>query len=189
MRRAEKSLTPRCSVLVLDSTLSVQSSWSCPKLWSALWHCGINALHYDCRRFIWLASIVQDFKGTTTSNFNVTYGLQKGHQSPSLIMPSSTETQSGTELANGPHLLSQDAETDAMLKTAESNHAKPLWLQMSRLNPPKPNPRCTPYVWEYERIRPSLLKAGELIAEEQAERRVLMLVNPSRGQTPPPMIH
>ena len=74
-----------------------------------------------------------------------------------------------------------ELQTSTMLKEAEVNHTKPLWLQMSRLNPAAPNPRCTPYVWEYEKLRPSLLKAGELVTEHQAERRVLMLVNPSRG--------
>ncbi|KAF2496524.1 RmlC-like cupin [Lophium mytilinum] len=70
--------------------------------------------------------------------------------------------------------------TKNLLKAAEDYHTKPLWAQMARLNPPLPNPKCHPHVWEYEKIRPSLLQAGELITEKQAERRVLMLVNPSR---------
>lgn len=74
----------------------------------------------------------------------------------------------------------QDA-TDVMLERAETAHTKPLWLQMARLNPPLPNPKCTPYLWRYSDIRPTLLEAGELVPEHQAERRVLMLVNPSRG--------
>lgn len=76
-----------------------------------------------------------------------------------------------------------DAKTQQLLRQAEDLHTKPLWAQMSRLNPPLPNPKCTPHVWEYAKIRPSLLQAGELITEKQAERRVLMLVNPSRGTT------
>ncbi|KUI64265.1 Gentisate 1,2-dioxygenase [Cytospora mali] len=70
--------------------------------------------------------------------------------------------------------------TKALLDRAEEAHTKPLWLQMARLNPPLPNPQCTPYLWKYSDIRPSLLQAGELVPEHQAERRVLMLVNPSR---------
>ena len=34
---------------------------------------------------------------------------------------------------------------------------------------------------DYDKIRPYLVRAGELITEKQAERRVLMLVNPSKG--------
>lgn len=71
--------------------------------------------------------------------------------------------------------------TEAMLQKAEHAHTKPLWLEMERLNPPLPDPRCTPYLWRYADIRPSLLEAGELVPEHQAQRRVLMLVNPSRG--------
>lgn len=83
-----------------------------------------------------------------------------------------TETTSTTK--------QQDA-TEVMLQRAEKAHTKPLWLQMARLNPPLPNPKCTPFLWKYTDIRPSLIEAGELVPEHQAERRVLMLVNPSRG--------
>ena len=68
-----------------------------------------------------------------------------------------------------------------LIKYSEILHAKPLWKQMTRLNPPQPNPTCVPHLWSYAKIRPSLLRAGTLISEKQAERRVLMLVNPARG--------
>ncbi|CAG9988600.1 unnamed protein product [Clonostachys byssicola] len=51
---------------------------------------------------------------------------------------------------------------------------------MAKLNPPAPNPTAIPHVWKYEEIKPYLLRAGELITEKQAERRVLMLINPAR---------
>ena len=78
------------------------------------------------------------------------------------------------------HASSQDAGQE-LLDNLDSQHTKPLWAQMSRLNPPLPNPRAIPHVWRYDEIRPHLLRAGELITEKQAERRVLMLVNPARG--------
>ena len=68
-----------------------------------------------------------------------------------------------------------------VIEFAETVNTKPLWKQMKRLNPPLPNPTCVPHIWRYDEIRPSLLGAGELVPEEQAERRVLMLVNPARG--------
>ena len=52
-----------------------------------------------------------------------------------------------------------DTAATQLLKKAEDLHTKPLWTQMTRLNPPLPNPKCKPHVWEYEKIRPSLLKA------------------------------
>lgn len=68
--------------------------------------------------------------------------------------------------------------------SAHNTNTLPLWAQMTKLNPPEPNPRCTPYIWRYKDIRPYLLRAGELITEKQAERRVLMLVNPARNEAP-----
>ena len=88
---------------------------------------------------------------------------------------------SASTLAAASLQLDREKETEKLLKTADGLHTKPLWAQMARLNPPLPNPKCTPHVWEYNKIRPSLVRAGELIKEKQAERRVLMLVNPSRG--------
>lgn len=78
----------------------------------------------------------------------------------------------------------KEAATRALLERAAGAHTKPLWLQMARLNPPLPNPQCTPHLWRYPDVRPSLLEAGELVPEHQAERRVLMLVNPARGDAP-----
>lgn len=68
-----------------------------------------------------------------------------------------------------------------LVENALKVHTKPLWTQMARLNPPEPNPKCVPFIWRYDEVRPSLLRAGEIITEKQAERRVLMLVNPARG--------
>jgi gentisate 1,2-dioxygenase len=60
-------------------------------------------------------------------------------------------------------------------------NAVPLWPQMVKYNPPAPNPKCVPHIWRYDQVRPYLMRAGELVKEEDAERRVLMLVNPERG--------
>jgi gentisate 1,2-dioxygenase len=43
------------------------------------------------------------------------------------------------------------------------------------------DPKAIPYLWSYGKVRPKLLQAAELILSEQAERRVLMLTNPSLG--------
>lgn len=79
-----------------------------------------------------------------------------------------------------------DAENQSAVKqlvnTARKLHAMPLWEQMAKLNPPAPNPTAVPHIWRYKDIRPSLGLAGELVTEDQAERRVLMLINPARGK-------
>ncbi|KAK7226776.1 hypothetical protein V2G26_014779 [Clonostachys chloroleuca] len=46
--------------------------------------------------------------------------------------------------------------------------------------PPAPNPTAVPHIWRYKDIRPSLGQTGKLVTEDQAERRVLMLINPAR---------
>ena len=69
---------------------------------------------------------------------------------------------------------------EKLIKDLEMTNTLPLWAQMAKLNPPLPNPRCVPHIWRYESIRPNLIRSGQLISERQAERRVLMLVQPSR---------
>ena len=45
--------------------------------------------------------------------------------------------------------------------------------------PPHPNPQAQEAQWRYSEVRPTLLEAGDIVGAEEAERRVLMLVNPS----------
>jgi gentisate 1,2-dioxygenase len=92
------------------------------------------------------------------------------------------ESVTQTEVASIP-MSTRDGETQHLLSNLEELHTKPLWTQMSKLNPPLPNPKTIPHIWKYDQIRPHLLKAGKLITEKQAERRVLMLINPARGMS------
>lgn len=105
--------------------------------------------------------------------------------------PPQQPTQNGT--TNGDNHHNDNEQT---LKTPDSadrliaelsthkTNTLPLWSQMTRLNPPQPTPQCTPHLWSYSQIRPYLLRAGTLITEKQAERRVLMLINPARNEAP-----
>ena len=100
-----------------------------------------------------------------------------------LRMATETETVSKVEASKNGQASDQGIDTSDVLALAlEKLETKPLWTQMTKLNPPLPNPSCVAHVWRYDQIRPSLLKAGELVHESQAERRVLMLVNPARGR-------
>lgn len=90
-----------------------------------------------------------------------------------------TQTATITE-TNAPARTSAQ-QNEELVENALKVHTKPLWTQMAKLNPPAPNPTCIPHIWRYDEVRPSLLRAGEIVPEEQAERRVLMLVNPARG--------
>ena len=60
----------------------------------------------------------------------------------------------------------------------------PLWPQMRNALPHNaPQPLTKSHLWAYADVRPLLLRAGELTPVEKAERRVLFLRDPGRGQT------
>ncbi|KAG6363025.1 hypothetical protein INS49_008120 [Diaporthe citri] len=85
-----------------------------------------------------------------------------------------------TTFPKNPTSRLDDTTLEQLLEALKGLDVSPLWAQMQRLNPPAPNPTTVPFVWDFEKVRPYLVKAGELVAEDQAERRVLMLVNPAR---------
>lgn len=57
---------------------------------------------------------------------------------------------------------------------------KPLWERVMRL---KPGTAAQAAIWRWKDTRPLLMRACELITAKQAERRVLMLENPSLAGT------
>ena len=69
-------------------------------------------------------------------------------------------------------------DIEAYYDSLPGKHVKPLWLELAKFVPPSPNPSASVAIWRYDALRPALLKAGEIISAEEADRRVLMLVNP-----------
>ncbi|KAL6244889.1 hypothetical protein RBB50_008417 [Rhinocladiella similis] len=59
----------------------------------------------------------------------------------------------------------------------DSLHVSRLWTMMHKMVPPRPNPRARSTRWSYAQMRPELMKAAETVTAEEAERRVLILVN------------
>jgi gentisate 1,2-dioxygenase len=57
-------------------------------------------------------------------------------------------------------------------------HLFPLWEVLHALVTPAPASPVQPHLWHYDTARDHLLRAGDLITAEQAERRVLILENP-----------
>jgi gentisate 1,2-dioxygenase len=55
----------------------------------------------------------------------------------------------------------------------------PLWEVLAALVTPTPRTPAVPASWSFDRIRPMLMEAGELITAAEAERRVLILENPA----------
>jgi len=55
----------------------------------------------------------------------------------------------------------------------------PLWEVMASLLPSEPSSKAVPFHWRYDEIRPLLIESGSLLTAAEAERRVLVLENPS----------
>jgi gentisate 1,2-dioxygenase len=55
----------------------------------------------------------------------------------------------------------------------------PLWEVLAALVTATPHTQAIPAAWSFDRIRPMLMEAGELISAAEAERRVLILENPA----------
>ena len=75
----------------------------------------------------------------------------------------------------------EDLPVDYREALAQQNLV-PLWPSLRAVLPPGvPTRRTQPTCWNYQQLRPLLLKAGELTPMEKAERRVLVLANPGHG--------
>jgi len=100
-------------------------------------------------------------------------------------MPSAVAAANGVPASEHAKQAKEIQTADQLIEAIKATHTAPLWAQMAQLNPPAPNPQTVPHVWPYDTVRPYLLRAGDLITEKQAERRVLMLTNPARRTSTP----
>src|SRR3989337_2890 len=60
----------------------------------------------------------------------------------------------------------------------------PLWRYYGNLFAAEPRSRAVPHLWRYPDLRPYLLHFADELSLEEAERRVLMLVNPGLPDPP-----
>lgn len=83
---------------------------------------------------------------------------------------------------NAPHPMATERQT--LYQDMDPLHLTPLWEVLHALVPPQPATPCVPALWQYDRVRPLLMRAGQAITAEEAVRRVLILENPAlRGQS------
>jgi gentisate 1,2-dioxygenase len=60
----------------------------------------------------------------------------------------------------------------------------PLWEVIRNIMPKEPVPTPVSHIWRWSDVRPLVIESGSLLSAEEAERRVLVLENPSlTGQT------
>jgi gentisate 1,2-dioxygenase len=72
----------------------------------------------------------------------------------------------------------------ALYQRLLAKNTAPLWEVLGEIVTPQPKPGCVPALWRYDEVRALLMDAGALISAQEAERRVLVLENPSlRGQS------
>ncbi len=76
--------------------------------------------------------------------------------------------------------MRNDAESrlHALYDEMRPHSLHPLWEVLAQLVTPAPQSAALPAKWEYQLARDYLLRAGDLITAEAAERRVLILENP-----------
>jgi gentisate 1,2-dioxygenase len=72
----------------------------------------------------------------------------------------------------------QKGQLEALYAEMEPKYLTPLWESLAQLVRPQPQSPAQVHRWSYDAIRTYLMRAGDLISAEQAERRVLILENP-----------
>ena len=78
----------------------------------------------------------------------------------------------------------QRQQLEALYDEMDPKALTPLWEVLHALVKPEPKPEAIAHGWSYDEARDYLMRAGDLISAEQAERRVLILENPGiRGQS------
>src|SRR6185503_18867879 len=73
-------------------------------------------------------------------------------------------------------VLKDDPARAAFSREISRLNLMPLWERTVGLKPGTP---CVPAMWRYADLKPYLLRAAQLITKREAERRVLVLENPS----------
>lgn len=81
--------------------------------------------------------------------------------------------------ANATHAANtQQAQLQSLYAEMRPHGLHPLWEVLHALVTPTPRSPAQAHLWPYAPARDLLLRAGDLISAEQAERRVLILENP-----------
>lgn len=70
------------------------------------------------------------------------------------------------------------AQREAFYRDLPQYSLRPLWEVLAQALTPEPQVKSVPHIWRWRDVRPRMLRAGELVTAAEAERRVLMLVNP-----------
>lgn len=79
------------------------------------------------------------------------------------------------------HAIPNDlrAQREAFYRDLNENHSEALWNALGSIAQKEPRVASVPHLWRWSEMRPKMLRAGDLVTAQEAERRVLMLINPA----------
>ncbi len=73
----------------------------------------------------------------------------------------------------------KSAALQSFYDSLDGTESFPLWLELRNLFSREPAVQAVPHLWHYDAIRNKLLEVAPILSAQEAERRVLMLVNPA----------
>lgn len=84
-------------------------------------------------------------------------------------------------LASADRVLSNDlhAQRERLYEQLEAHSIEPLWRVLGDAAPKAPRVQSVAHMWAWREVRPYMMTAGDLVTPQEAERRVLMLINPA----------
>lgn len=86
--------------------------------------------------------------------------------------------------ANSATSADRDQRAKELYQRLDVQHMTPLWRQLDSVAPKAPVVASVPYIWRWREVAPALTDACEIVTPQEAERRVLMLINPAyEGKT------
>jgi gentisate 1,2-dioxygenase len=74
-------------------------------------------------------------------------------------------------------IRASEEELQAYYAQLRAQHVAPAWIGGGISS--EPRSEAVPYLWRWRDLRPQAMRAAELIGTQQAERRVLRLINPN----------
>ena len=75
------------------------------------------------------------------------------------------------------------SQRETFYKELESQSIEPLWRMLKNAAPKQPRVQSVPHIWHWRDIRGQMMRAADLVTPQEAERRVLMLINPTYSST------
>lgn len=91
-------------------------------------------------------------------------------------MVAESSVEAAPTLAASPALA---AQREAFYGALPPLHLGALWNVLTAALTPEPRTRSVPFLWRWRDVRPLVLRSGGLVTAEEAERRVLYLLNPA----------